>query len=161
MVSQITGVSIVCTTVSSGAGQRKHQSSASLDIVRGIHRWPVNSPHKGPVNVSIWWRHHGKLIPIPTSSTCTMAVSGLLGSGTTQVGGRRLAGSTVIVTWGKMITWWTFPLVQHYITICGKKQSNRLPHPQRIAHATWHFLCCLRQAINWPNSKLAERLMRN
>ena len=28
---------------------KKHQSSASLALVRGIHRWPVNSPHKGPV----------------------------------------------------------------------------------------------------------------
>ena len=27
----------------SGADQRKHQSSASLAFVRGIHRWPVNS----------------------------------------------------------------------------------------------------------------------
>ena len=27
----------------------KHQSSASLAIVRGIHRWPVNSPNKWPV----------------------------------------------------------------------------------------------------------------
>ena len=49
MVSQITGVSIVCSTVCSGAHQRKHQSSASLAFVRGIHRWPVNSPHKRPV----------------------------------------------------------------------------------------------------------------
>ena len=31
------------------ADQRKHQSSAALVFVRGIHRWPVNSPHKGPV----------------------------------------------------------------------------------------------------------------
>ena len=46
---QITGVSIVYTTVCSGTNQRKHQSSASLAFVRGIHRWPVNSPHKGPV----------------------------------------------------------------------------------------------------------------
>ena len=29
--------------------QRNHQSSASLAFVRGIHRGPVNSPHKGPV----------------------------------------------------------------------------------------------------------------
>ena len=29
--------------------RRKHQSSPSLEMVRGIHRWPVNSPHKGPV----------------------------------------------------------------------------------------------------------------
>ena len=49
MASQITGVSIVCWTVWSGADQRKHQSSAALAFVRGIHRWPVDSPHKGPV----------------------------------------------------------------------------------------------------------------
>ena len=49
MVSQITGVSIVYSTVRSGADQRKYQSSASLSFVRGIRRWPVNSPHKGPV----------------------------------------------------------------------------------------------------------------
>ena len=29
--------------------KRKHQSSAPLASVRGIYRWPVNSPHKGPV----------------------------------------------------------------------------------------------------------------
>ena len=45
MVSQITSLMIVY----SGADQRKHQSSASLAFVRGIHRWPVNSLHKGPV----------------------------------------------------------------------------------------------------------------
>ena len=49
MTSQITSVSIVCSTVCSGTDQRKHQSSTSLALVRGIHRWPVNSPHKGPV----------------------------------------------------------------------------------------------------------------
>ena len=49
MASQITAVSIVYSNVCSGADQRKHQSSASLAFVRGIHRWPVNSPHKGPV----------------------------------------------------------------------------------------------------------------
>ena len=31
------------------ADQRKHQSSASLAFVWGIHRWPVNSLHKWPV----------------------------------------------------------------------------------------------------------------
>ena len=35
--------------VYSGADQNKHQSFASLAFVRGIHRWPVNSPHKWPV----------------------------------------------------------------------------------------------------------------
>ena len=49
MASQITSLAIVYSSVYSGADQRKHQSSASLAFVRGIHRWPVNSPHKWPV----------------------------------------------------------------------------------------------------------------
>ena len=49
MASQITSLAIVYSTVYSGADQRKHQSSASLAFVRGIHRRPVNSPHKLPV----------------------------------------------------------------------------------------------------------------
>ena len=49
MLSQITGVSIVYSTVCSCADQRKHQSFASLAFVREIHRWLVNSPHKEPV----------------------------------------------------------------------------------------------------------------
>ena len=47
--SQITNHTIVYSTVYSDANQRKRQSSASLAFARGIHRWPVNSPHKGPV----------------------------------------------------------------------------------------------------------------
>ena len=49
MVSQIPSLTIVYSTVYSGTVQRKHRSSASLAFVRGIHRSPVNSPHKGPV----------------------------------------------------------------------------------------------------------------
>ena len=49
MASQITSVSIVCSTVCSGADQRKHLSSAALTFVRGIQRWPEDSPQKGPV----------------------------------------------------------------------------------------------------------------
>ena len=49
MAPQITNLTIVYSTVYPGADQRKHQSSASLAFVRGIHRLPVNTPHKGPV----------------------------------------------------------------------------------------------------------------
>ena len=49
MVSQITSLTIVYSTVYSGADQRRHQSSASLAFVWGIYRWPVNSPQKWPV----------------------------------------------------------------------------------------------------------------
>ena len=48
MSSQITSLTIVYSTVYSGADQRKHQSSVSLAFVQGIHRRPVNSPHKWP-----------------------------------------------------------------------------------------------------------------
>ena len=49
IASQITSLTIVYSTVYSGLDQRKHQSSASLAFVWGIHRGPVNSPHKWPV----------------------------------------------------------------------------------------------------------------
>ena len=49
IASQITSLTIVYSTVYSDADQRKHQSSASLAFVLGIHRRPLNSPHKGPV----------------------------------------------------------------------------------------------------------------
>ena len=50
IASQITSLTIVYSTIYSGADQSKHQSSASLAFVWGIHR--------NAENVSIWWRHH-------------------------------------------------------------------------------------------------------
>ena len=47
IASQITSLTIVYSTVYSDVDQRK--SSASLAFARGIHRGPVNSPHKWPV----------------------------------------------------------------------------------------------------------------
>ena len=61
IASQITSLIIVYSTVYSGADQRKHQSSASLAFVWGIHRSPVNSPHKWPVM-------RGKCFHLMTSS---------------------------------------------------------------------------------------------
>ena len=66
MASEITSVLIVYSTVCSGEDQRKHQSSASLASVWGIHWSPVNSPHKKASNAEIfpfadvimaWTRH--------------------------------------------------------------------------------------------------------
>ena len=54
IASQITSLRIVYSTVYSGADQSKHQSSASLAFVWGIHRGPVNSPHKWPVTRNIF-----------------------------------------------------------------------------------------------------------
>ena len=64
MTSQIIGVSIVWLTICPDA-DKKHQSSVSLAFVRGIHRWPANSPYKWPVtrkrflldDVIMWYAH--------------------------------------------------------------------------------------------------------
>ena len=53
IASQISSLAIVFSTVYSEADQRKHQSSASLAFVLGIHRWPGNSPHKWPATRKI------------------------------------------------------------------------------------------------------------
>ena len=54
MVSQITSLTIVYSTVYSGADQGKHQSSASLAFVRGNSRVTVYSPHKWPVMLKMF-----------------------------------------------------------------------------------------------------------
>ena len=46
MTFQITSFTIVYSIVYSSVDQRKQKSCASLDFVRGIQRWPMNSPHK-------------------------------------------------------------------------------------------------------------------
>ena len=57
--------------------KEKHQSSASLAFVRGIHRWPVNSPHKGPVTRNYF--PYDDVIMIPHSAFlhgCQSTLSG-------------------------------------------------------------------------------------
>ena len=49
IASLITSLTIVYSTLYSDADRRKHQSPASPAFMRGIHRWPVHSPHKRPV----------------------------------------------------------------------------------------------------------------
>ena len=48
MASQITSLKIINSTVYSAA-DKKNEIYASLAFVQGIHREPVNSPHKWPV----------------------------------------------------------------------------------------------------------------
>ena len=75
MAFQITNITIVYSTAYSDDDQRKYQSSASRAFVRGIHRWPVSSPHKGPVTRKCFhlmtWSCYGfavKRNPVVTSS---------------------------------------------------------------------------------------------
>ena len=65
MASQITGASSVCSTVHLCADQRNYQSFPSLAFLRGIRRWPVDSPHKRkmfPFDESPW-NNSGFLLP--------------------------------------------------------------------------------------------------
>ena len=87
MASQITSLTIVYSTVYSSADQRKHQSPASVAFVRGIHREPVNSPHKWPVtrkmfpfdDVIMKWNvgnlyEHGKMARFVDASSITIQI---------------------------------------------------------------------------------------
>ena len=60
MASQFTRLTIIYWTVYSDTAQRKHQNSASLAFVRGIHRdrWIPAQMASNAENVSILWRHH-------------------------------------------------------------------------------------------------------
>ena len=74
MASQITSLTIVYLTFYSGADQRKHQSSASQAFVRGIHRGPVNSPHKWPVTRKIFPFDDVTMICADHGGTCWFMV---------------------------------------------------------------------------------------
>ena len=84
MASQISSPTIVYSTVhSSGADQRKHQSSLCGEFTRAqwINRWPVNSPHKGLVTRKIFhlmtssWTHLGWNMMNDNSQTFSNAFS--------------------------------------------------------------------------------------
>ena len=80
IASQITSLTIVYSAVYSDADQRKYQSSALLAFVWGIHRGPVNSPHKWPVTrkmlsfddviMFISQRYHWMSLLDPALPTC-------------------------------------------------------------------------------------------
>ena len=61
---------VIMNAICSSADLREHQSSASLAFVRGIHWWPVASPHKGPMM--------GKLFPFDDIIMVSANIMGLL-----------------------------------------------------------------------------------
>ena len=73
MASQITSLTIVYSTVYPSIDHIKHQSSASLAFVRGIHRGPVNSPHKLPVTRKMFPFHN--VIMICVGRSCVFSIT--------------------------------------------------------------------------------------
>ena len=106
MASQITSVSFICSTVCWGTDERKHQSSASLAFVRGIHRWPVDSPHRGRVT--------RKMFPFDDVIMSSMMFTG--GCITLENHGRIISIETKIVIHGE-------PYIIPYV--CMQRSATR------------------------------------
>ena len=60
IVSQITSLTVVYSIVYSGVDQRKHQSSASLAFVRGIHR----DRKMFPIDDVIMYKHLSRMLTL-------------------------------------------------------------------------------------------------
>ena len=105
MASQITSLTIVYSTVYLSVDQRKHQSSASLAFVLGIHRGPVNSPHKGPVTRKLFPFDDVIMYYQPTCLTMDSSKSQCTGA---------IVSVHCICTIGTILTWHT----EAFIDVC-------------------------------------------
>ena len=113
MASQITSPTIVYSIVYSGADQRKHQSSASLAFVRGIHRWPVNSPHKWPVTRKMFslddGTMHGHLPMLPCATRKDfnyLCHFGVTVRGVVENAPPRWCMLMMMIWWWRIWWWW-------------------------------------------------------
>ena len=146
MASQITAVSMVCPTVCSGSDQRKHQSSVSLAFVRVIHRWPVNSPHKGPIT----WKMFPFDYVIMFLSQANYEAYTCIVNTAEEVDG-------VIIENG-MSSWWCLQM-ETYSTLLALCQGNPLVtrgFPSQ-SPVTWSFGVFFDQHLNKWLSKQSRR----
>ena len=129
MASQITSLMIVYSTSYSGVVQRKHQSSALMAFVRGIHRGPVNSPHKGPVTRKMFPFHDVIMCAVRLRFQCgqlskysqwipyTSPV--MVGCGLALVSFKYNLWSALVITMPRSILYYTSlcyndPMINHY-----------------------------------------------
>ena len=145
VASQITSLAIVYSNVYSGADQRKHQSSASLAFMGGIHRWRVNTPHKGTKG-----QYRGKYFHFMTSSwenrsnwSLLNAVGGLQylrcictkkDKGESYATNKRVSYSFKISIWKTKLLYVNLPslcpYINHTSTHISKKQSGMTYKPK-------------------------------
>ena len=121
MAFKIPSLAIVYSTVYSGVDQRKHQSSASLAFVRGIHRSPVNSPHNGPVTrkmigLRLWRICQGYDRQLPVTDMSHHFIKDYK----TNVPFWCYSGSTRFTTWLRM-SWW-------FLSSPGHQRPWHWPH---------------------------------
>ena len=114
MASQIISVTIVYSAVYSDADRRKHQSPASLAFVSGIHRWPMNSPYKGPVtrktfpfdDVIMSSRMHGRVF------SCLFAIT---------LNAWKFHNTTTYICRSMLTRWWhtLHIIIWYWKTVCS------------------------------------------
>ena len=105
------------STVYSGVDQRNHQSSASLALVRGFHRLPVNSLHIGPLR--------GQWFYLMTSSCLT---------------NYRMSGSLGLTHWGRATRICVSNLAIIGSDIClssGRRQAIILTNAEISSQKKW------------------------
>ena len=139
MTSQITNLTIVYSSVYSGAHQRQHQSYASLAFVWGIHRWPVNSPHKGPVtrkmfpfnDVIMIWKCRIHFVQVAVCSSpgwwFSMQVTSSLGQGARQRIGSIRHQLPLLLTWIDLMPAWISNYIRYKVIIKWKHFPRYCP----------------------------------
>ena len=106
VASRITSLMIVYSTVYPGADQIKHESSASLAFVRGIYRWPVNSPYTGPVTRKMF----------PFDDDIMFCLYGFI-----------LFNSSMNLTNNRAPRWRHYTEILNFIALCESKLSGDYP----------------------------------
>ena len=142
MAFQITSLTIVYLIAYSGTDQRRYQSCVSLAFMRGIHRWPVNSPHKWPAT--------RKSFHLMTSSWTAVAGEARVASGTNTRCGAQTDTDQV-----------TYPLAVHYSTLptrlTGGNTLNTRRNGRHFADST--FKCVFLNENSWTSIQISLKFV--
>ena len=139
IASQITSLTIVYSTVYSGADQRKHQSSASVAFLReSTGEFPTQRASHGE-NVSIWRRHHGLINTVNT-------LDRLIPMGSRA---RNLLGDEIVSQYCKprnVNNGHPTPLnlLKHIINASAETDDSSLPSRPRKQHQFWFWILPLK-----------------
>ena len=144
MAFQITNLTIVYSTVYSGVDQRKHQSSTSLAFVRGIHRWPVNSPHNGP--------KRGKCFHLMTSSWIAVHTYRFFGIGACTIS---------LCSW--VMIWWRHQMktLSAFLAICASLVTGEFPAKRPVTRGFDVFFDLRLYKNGWLKNREAGDLRRH
>ena len=162
------------STVYSGAGQRKHEISASLAFVIGIRRWPVNSPHKGPVTrkmfsfdnvimdpIHIWSGDHINSLKPRDTYVCR-----LIGSALFQfMGCRQLDAKSLPILTGFQLDHkkqTSIKIESELIIFFQKKWNCLLWHVDHLAQTQIYWKRCHNESLNfillvWIQDRVTRR----